>query len=88
MPDKKKTNKKKIDEKTAEKETVTKDKPEVGNNEVEVISEEGKTIIVKAKKGLSIGQFELLSQMLKSENEKTEYEIILMPYSVDTVDIK
>ncbi|WP_273327881.1 hypothetical protein [Vallitalea guaymasensis] len=115
MANKKKTSKNKIDEKTTEQETVTKDKPEEDNNEVEVtikedkatkkktvakdkpdiendevevIKEEGNTIIVKAKKGLSIGQFELLSQMLKSENKKTEYEIVLMPYSVDTVDIK
>lgn len=62
-------------------------KPELDNKQVDILQEDNKKIIVRAKEGLSKGQFELLSDMLKSENEKIGYEIILMPYSVDTIDI-
>ncbi|MCT4544442.1 MAG: hypothetical protein N4A63_12925 [Vallitalea sp.] len=61
-------------------------KLKIDKKQVDILQEDDKKIIVRAKKGLSKGQFELLSDMLKSENEKIGYEIILMPYSVDTID--
>ena len=60
----------------------------IENEKVEVIKEEGKTIIVKAKEGLSLGQFELLSKMIKSEEKSTGFDIVLVPYSIDSVEVK
>lgn len=97
MAQKKKNDEKTIDEKTIDKkaadkkiteEVISTDSNKVENKDVEVIDEEGKTIIVRAKRALNKKQFELLSDMLKLENEKTGHEIILMPYSVETIVIK
>ena len=43
-------------------------------------------IIFKANKPLDKGEFELLSDMVKHENEKTGLKIVLMPFSCDVVE--
>lgn len=43
-------------------------------------------IIFKAKRPLDKGEFELLSDMVKHENEKTGLKIVLMPFSCDVVE--
>ncbi|GKX29016.1 hypothetical protein SH1V18_14960 [Vallitalea longa] len=88
MAAKKKNDEKTIDKIITEEVISTENSNKVENKDVEVIHEESKTIIVRAKKALNKKQFELLSDMLKSENEKTGHEIILMPYSVETIVIK
>lgn len=60
----------------------------IENENVEVIKEEDKTIIVRSKKSLSLGQFELLSKMLKSEEKSTGYKIVLVPFSTHSVEVK
>lgn len=43
-------------------------------------------IIFKATSPLMKGEFELLSDMVKHENEKTGLKIVLMPYSCEVVE--
>lgn len=52
----------------------------------EKVIETEEVIIFKANKPLDNLQFELMSNMVKSENEKTGLKIVLMPYSCDLVE--
>lgn len=44
------------------------------------------TIVFKATKPLVKEEFELLSDMVKHENEKTGLKIVLMPFSCEIVE--
>lgn len=47
------------------------------------IKQTKEAIIFKANKPLTKDEFELLSDLVKRENEKTGLKIVLMPYSCD-----
>lgn len=55
---------------------------------VSKVKETKKLVIFKANKPLTKEEFELMSDMVKSENEKTGLNIVLMPYSCDIGDYK
>lgn len=50
------------------------------------VKETKQTIIFKANKALNRTEFNLLSDMVKSEEEKTGLKIVLMPYSCEVGD--
>jgi hypothetical protein len=52
-------------------------------NDVTEIKETKDAIIFKANKPLTETEFKLLSDLIKSEEEKTGLKIVLMPYSCD-----
>lgn len=52
----------------------------------EVAKKTEAAIIFKANKPLDKGEFELLSDMVKHESEKTGLKIVLMPFSCDVVE--
>jgi len=56
------------------------------DKEVEKVKETKETIIFKATRPLDKGEFELLSNMVKHEEEKTGVKIVLMPYSCELED--
>lgn len=62
----------------AEKKTTTK--------KATKIKETDKAIIFKANRPLMKEEFELLSDLVKSEEKKTGLSIILMPYSCEVVE--
>ncbi len=47
------------------------------------IKETDKAIVFKATKKLTMPEFELLSNMVKHEQEKTGIKIVLMPFSCE-----
>lgn len=51
--------------------------------EVEKVKETKETIVFKATKPLDEGEFKLLSEMIRHEEEKAGVKIVLMPYSCE-----
>ena len=56
--------------------------------EVEVVKETEEVLVLKANKPLDKGQFNLLSELVKEEEEKSGVKIVLIPHSVDVVEEK
>lgn len=58
-------------------------KKKVTTKKVTKVKETDKAIIFKANRRLTKEEFELLSDLVKSEEKKTGLEIVLMPYSCE-----
>jgi len=66
---------------TEENAAATQEAVIIPNTEIAKITE--KAIVFKATKPLMKEEFELLSDMVKYENEKTGLKIVLMPFSCE-----
>lgn len=60
-----------------------KDKEVEKVKEIEVEESKETILVFKATRPLDKGEFELLSNMVKHEEEKTGVKIVLMPYSCE-----
>ncbi|MBS4538212.1 hypothetical protein GOQ27_07040 [Clostridium sp. D2Q-11] len=59
------------------------DKAKKSDKETIKVKEEDKVIVFKANKPLNKEEFELLSDIVKSEHKKSGVKIVLMPYSCE-----
>lgn len=54
--------------------------------DVEVVKETEEVLVLKANKPLDEGQFNLLSDLVKKEEDKSGAKIVLIPHSTDVVE--